>query len=244
MKKLLIILIISLVLLSGCMATTKTDVMKGMNSYHDPYLKATMITAPSIPTSQAMQGPEEAMKLPVAERFSKAWTNSGGGMGSTSNLTLTYFSHSGNIKLNIYFSDDRWKFFDSAYDINGNKLKVETNRNVHGGVRHGVASSVSISESIWIPLTENYLKENIESGIKIKLFGRGSMEVNVPSFYIKGFLESLHIPYETSTEIKTTGWKFGSDWKKTEWKCPLDDKPLYDNGSKLICEDGHGYDKP
>ena len=29
---------------------------------------------------------------------------------------------------------------------------------------------------------------------------------------------------------------------KTEWKCPLDDKPLYDNGIELVCEDGHDYE--
>ena len=222
MKKLIII--ISILLSYGCM--TKESIKSGITTNHDPYIKSTCITAPSIPVSQALQGYEEVKKMSIKDRFVKGWSAS-----HSHTLRLAYFTNFKKYSLWIHFSDKNWKFFDSAYDIHGNKLELRgIDRDVNGGVKHGVIFPVSISESFSIPMSKKYLKEHSESGIKIKLYGsRGTLEVNVPSFYIKAFLEAT---IEKKTMIKT------------EWTCPLDSKPLYDNGHKLVCEHGHEYDRP
>lgn len=84
-----------------------------------------------------------------------------------------------------YYSGD-WRFYDSAYDSNGNRLDTTLiSRKVDSCDRYGC----SHEEHIGLNVTRTYLEENKEGGIRLKISGKAGEEVfSIPSGYIKAFL--------------------------------------------------------
>lgn len=94
--------------------------------------------------------------------------------------------------MQLYFRDHydgEWRFYNSAYDIDGNKLdflsidrKVDTCGKF--GCRH--------FEDVGITVTRGYLDSHRDSGIRLKVSGRaGEAIVDLPPGYIQGFLRHL-----------------------------------------------------
>lgn len=95
----------------------------------------------------------------------------------------------GGIGYQIYLMDQypgTWRFYDSAYDSNGNKLDVtQISRNLDGCSKYGC----SYIEHIAINVTREYLEKNQENGIRFKVGGKGGEEIFfVPPTYITAFL--------------------------------------------------------
>lgn len=88
--------------------------------------------------------------------------------------------------------DDDWRFYDTAYDSNGNRLDVLViDREVlKGGCsQHGCAHT----EDVAFNVSKEYLEKNIQSGITFKLNGRtANAEIIqfIPGAYIEGFLSA------------------------------------------------------
>jgi hypothetical protein len=99
------------------------------------------------------------------------------------------YSGRSNISILIYYYGRKWKFFDTAYDIDGNQMKViSAGREVRGCS----AKDCSFSESMMIPLSNKYLEKHLEKGIKIKIMGRGDdIILNFTPQYLQGFYEAI-----------------------------------------------------
>lgn len=107
-------------------------------------------------------------------------------------LRATKFDKSSELTVQLYFRDQydgEWRFYNSAYDIDGNKLdflsidrKVDTCGKF--GCRH--------FEDVGITVTRDYLDSRRDRGIKLKVSGRaGEAIVDLPPGYIQGFLQRL-----------------------------------------------------
>jgi len=77
-----------------------------------------------------------------------------------------------------------WRFFDRAYDINGEKFEFVD-------IDHDVTLGVT-SEIFAINLTRKYLDKAVTESINIKVFGEDAEKVIlVPSHYVEGFLQKV-----------------------------------------------------
>lgn len=88
----------------------------------------------------------------------------------------------------IYVEDSfvgDWRFYNSAYDANGNRLNTTLiSRDV--GCR---GSSCQYVEQLGLEITREYLEKNKETGIRFKISGKfGENIFFIPSGYIKAFL--------------------------------------------------------
>jgi len=96
--------------------------------------------------------------------------------------------------------DDEWRFYDTAYDSNGNRLDVVViDRDVlKGGCsQYGCAHT----EDVAFNVKKEYLEKNIQSGITFKLNGRtvkAEIIQSIPGSFIEGFL-SAAAPVATTT---------------------------------------------
>lgn len=95
----------------------------------------------------------------------------------------------GNIGYQIYIMDHyygNWRFYDSAYDSNGNRLETITvSRET---VKCGSTGCIH-DETLSIIVTRAYLENNQSSGIRFKVSGKGGEEeYSIHSAYIKAFL--------------------------------------------------------
>ena len=100
---------------------------------------------------------------------------------------------SGELIFQVFMHDSysgQWRFYDSAYDSNGNKLDFKSiRRNV---VHCGSIGGCSYSEDMSVLVTEEYLQANAESGIRFKITGKSGEEIfEINPFYIKAFLRKI-----------------------------------------------------
>lgn len=88
-------------------------------------------------------------------------------------------------QLYVTFSGKDWIFFDSAYDIDGNRLDfVEIDREV--------STSSGITEDFALNLSEDYLESAAEKGMNVKFVGqRGERTLVLKPHYIEGYLKRL-----------------------------------------------------
>lgn len=114
-------------------------------------------------------------------------------------LRATRFDKSAELFIQLYFRDQydgEWRFYDSAYDIEGNKLDfVSIDRKVDTCAKYGC----SHFEDVGITLTRDYLDSRRETGTRLKVSGRaGEAIVVLPPGYIQGFLQAL----DSASEIQ------------------------------------------
>ncbi|WP_162860593.1 hypothetical protein [Pseudothauera hydrothermalis] len=84
-----------------------------------------------------------------------------------------------------YYNGD-WRFYNSAYDSNGNSLKTTLiSRDVGSCNRYGC----SHYEHVGLNVSREYLAKNQDSSIRFKISGKAGEEVFfIPGAYIKAFL--------------------------------------------------------
>jgi hypothetical protein len=91
----------------------------------------------------------------------------------------------------IYVADyytytNNWRFYHSAYDSNGNSLKVNV---ILREVKSCNSTWCSYIEHLGLDVSRDYLEKNQETGIRFKIVGKAGEEVFfIPSGYIKAFL--------------------------------------------------------
>jgi len=95
----------------------------------------------------------------------------------------------GSINYQIYVMDyygGDWRFYNSAYDSNGNSLDTTK---ISQDVGSCSTSGCSHFEHLGLNVTREYLEKNQDSGIRFKVSGKAGEEVfSIPSAYIKAFL--------------------------------------------------------
>lgn len=87
-----------------------------------------------------------------------------------------------------YYDNSRWRFYNSAWDSNGNRLSTTViARDVGSCSRYGGCSHI---EHVGVNVSRKYLEKNKESGVRFKLSGKAGEEVFfIPPGYIKAFLD-------------------------------------------------------
>lgn len=101
-----------------------------------------------------------------------------------------------------YYSGD-WRFYNSAFDSNGNNLDVTViSRDVDSCSRYGC----SHTEHIGLNITRGYLEKNQEVGIRFKLSGKAGEEIfYIPAGYIKAFLAATKIEKQAAMASPNIG---------------------------------------
>lgn len=142
------------------------DVIKQIKIEHDNFKKLTNFTGPNAAKNTF---------LLQDELFIRAWKE---------DIT-------GAILFQIYIADyykGDWRFYDHAFDSDGNSLTVQR---IHREVI-GCQNGCTLREHIGINVARKYLELNIEKGIQFKISGKGGEEVFfIPSGYIKGILLTI-----------------------------------------------------
>lgn len=116
------------------------------------------------------------------------------------------FEKDNSTRYQIYVSDyydTAWRFYNSAYDSNGNQLDMTPiSKEVIGCSRY---SGCTYNETVGINVTKDYLQNNLESGIRFQISGKAGDNVfYVPGNYIKGFLHVLNDESEMPASEKKT----------------------------------------
>jgi hypothetical protein len=98
----------------------------------------------------------------------------------------------GDVQYQIYdrewYSGD-WRFYDTAYDSNGNKLDVTV---IDRKVNECERSKCYYHEDLGLNVSRDYLEKSRESGVKFKVSGKGGEAVEfLPPGYIQGFLSTI-----------------------------------------------------
>ncbi|MEG0082640.1 MAG: hypothetical protein RR775_12170 [Massilia sp.] len=131
---------------------------------HDEFKKVTEYRTPSV-----------VRELWGGDIFIRGWKNDG--------ETET--------KIQIYVIDNyagEWRFYNSAYDSNGNKLSFQSIDRSVLSCRRGC----TYSEHLAINVSKKYLQDNGSDGIRFKISGKAGETVKfVPAAFIKGFLSSI-----------------------------------------------------
>lgn len=86
--------------------------------------------------------------------------------------------------MDYYYGD--WRFYNSAYDSNGNRLDtIIISRDVVSCDEYGC----SHEEHMGLNVTRDYLENNQNAGIRFKISGKAGEEIFfIPAGYIKAFL--------------------------------------------------------
>ena len=88
----------------------------------------------------------------------------------------------------FYASDsdkNRWRFFDSAYDSQGTKLKFHR-------IDREVSKGAWTNEIFAIDLSREYLEGALSAGLNIKVYGKRNNQIfRLPGLYIAGFLDKV-----------------------------------------------------
>lgn len=108
-------------------------------------------------------------------------------------LQASRHENSSHFNFNFFIRDlydGEARFYNSAYDINGNSLRLKNEDMKIFGCRS--LYSCSYWEDVRIPISLEYLREHEAKGIKLQLRGSGgSTIVELPGIYIRGFLAAL-----------------------------------------------------
>lgn len=97
-----------------------------------------------------------------------------------------------NHSYQFYFVDNYdggWRFYDSAYDSNGNRLDaISIDRSVGSCSKY---FGCSHWEHVGVSVSREYLQKNSDTDFQIKISGRGGEVIfNVPADYVRYFLDA------------------------------------------------------
>lgn len=84
-----------------------------------------------------------------------------------------------------------WKFFNAAYDSNGNKLDfVSIDRNVD---YNKYSADVALEEDFGVNLSREYLNAHAAKGVSVKVYGKsgGAKIYTLPPTYVRAFLDTV-----------------------------------------------------
>ena len=102
----------------------------------------------------------------------------------------------------VYIRDafyGQWRFYDSAYDSDGNELKLTSISKVVGSCVYGCI----LSESVGININEYSISNYLKSGLTLKLYGSGGSEIfTIPAAYIQGFLTAISTSKESHRAVE------------------------------------------
>lgn len=112
---------------------------------------------------------------------------------STARVSIVgYQKNGGNIGFAVRVLHDyigSWRFYDSAYDINGAKLIV---KKISSGVVSCRRRPCSLEEEVAIEVDRAYLNRARLDGMKLKLYGSSAaLEFEIPSGYVDGFMAQI-----------------------------------------------------
>lgn len=102
-------------------------------------------------------------------------------------LSAIFFrDHPPSIALHIYFSRaNGWRFFDRAFDANGNALRVDV-------LARDVQFGSAVVEQFMTRLSLSYLQSRKEAGLDVRFDGKsGSLIVQLPAAYVQALLGRL-----------------------------------------------------
>ena len=171
MKFVKLLIVLTIVILVGCITTSRinwdnaVDITKSVKIEYDEFKKATKYVGPDYPGN-----------LLGSNVFLRAYE-----FDSPPETLYQIYVHS-------YYSG-RWRFYDRAYDSDGNRLKtVVISRDVGSCNKYGC----SHHEHIGVLIDRKYLEEHSDTGIRFKVEGKGGQEIfTVPAMYINGFLSLI-----------------------------------------------------
>lgn len=152
--------------LTGCVTTTPPvltalETQQGTTLSRDEYKKLNHYGAPAITCNE-----------PLMDNCTMSFFKSQGDTG-----TPLYY-------LRVVYSASSWAFFDSAYDINGKKLRFHP-------VSQKVGGFYGITEQFSLLFTLAELRKAQKTGMDISVRGQKSQQITVPGFYIEGFLAAV-----------------------------------------------------
>jgi len=141
--------------------TTPSDVFSNSTVLNDSYQSTTLIESPGVFQAQGMGG----HRLSLQAKFNSV----------------------GDISYSLQVQDSQasgWRFFDRAYDSNGQKLEFID-------IDHDVTLGIT-SEFFSINLSRSYLDNAAIESINIKVFGEnGESLILLPNHYVEGFLQKI-----------------------------------------------------
>lgn len=159
-------MIICLIILSSCRGgmvnvTDSKTAIASISIEHDDFKKVTKYTGPNIASR-----PDEVLI--------RAWKS----------------DKTGTIDYQIYVKESYfygWRYYDSVYDANGNKLNTTI---IDRKFWIDFAKVQIYEEYLGIEVTREYLEKNQDSGITFQISGKSDKKevFFIPSAYIKSFL--------------------------------------------------------
>lgn len=171
------LILVAISVLAGCAgimnASTRDGVIAKVKIETDPFKKTAWLSGPHMKASIIKEGAKRDInEWQVHSYLLRAQKDEKSGIG----FIQLYVSH----------QDTGWVFFDHAVDSDGTELEFhKVDQRASSATQYGTG----IIEDFAITLTEKYLTEKSQSGLQIRAYGKnGRRTVNVPPFYIQGFL--------------------------------------------------------
>lgn len=101
---------------------------------------------------------------------------------------------SGEEVYQIYLADNyrgQWRFYDSAYDLDGHKFKVTQ---ISRDVETCAGLDCEFTEHVGLIVTKEYLQQHMTSvGISFKIYGKAGEETfDIPAAYVQAFVASIN----------------------------------------------------
>lgn len=108
-------------------------------------------------------------------------------------LLQAVINHQGILVYSLVICDKNadWKFYDSAYDVNGQELEfVGIDREVKSGFTQ---------ELFRIAMNRKYLERARSAGLDIKIIGKRGWKIfTIPAYYVDGFCRKTDTYFEQS----------------------------------------------
>ncbi|MBV9189477.1 MAG: hypothetical protein JO292_00265, partial [Betaproteobacteria bacterium] len=158
--------IVCSIAVAACAGAPRHDGNDGVKAEGDEYLKDWFITGPILPAPEAIAG-----------------------FGVLEGVALGASSEDGGSLYSIQVVDifrRSWRYYDAAYDIDGERFKAE---NI--GWDMSCTGPCQFSEHLSIPITRSYLTRHLSTGINMKVVGRGGeARLSIPADYIARLLDA------------------------------------------------------
>jgi hypothetical protein len=88
------------------------------------------------------------------------------------------------------FYAGQWRFYNDAYDSDGNRLEFTSIDRKVVSCRGGC----TYTETVGLTVSRKYLEEHQETGIRFKVSGKaGEFTAELPAAYVKGFISSVDV---------------------------------------------------
>ena len=158
-------------------------------------LSACVATAPKLNVydTQAVANAVSATRDDFQKTVDYSGPNIATGFGGILIIRAWKFEKTNEIKYQIYvadYYDGEWRFYDNAYDSNGERLDTTLiSRKVEDCSRYGC----SHTEHVGLNITKEYLEKNKDSGINFKLSGKAGQAIFfIPGSYVQAILAAVN----------------------------------------------------